>query len=493
MMKKWLCMTTVALLCMLCVTGVCVELERAFLSARPDCVIASLAQNGNTAASVLTDGNGKNILCIAQRRDGQWQVTVQNAKALDGVPQLALEREDRISWTYEFREEGIRITYSAEYAAGEWGAVQAERVYADKNFMSVNRAVWADGVIRTRVWSEYCADGMRNEREIMSVPAKWMQERVKLQNFDPGENLYSNGMDYDWLSREVVAHAAAELMPQYAFVDGHAEYDGMLFLMERTDGARVVVGCTYDDQKGFVICESAPLPDDMRSTIGYENFTGALVLSPSQGRSIPLQLAPYGDGVWGLRCHVDFIGQVLGRNFMQHEDGRYLFGTHPWGNIRTMDWKNLPWTQEQMRAGFDTHGWATPASANPADRLHLRAAPRRDAVSLGKYYNGTPLRVLERMGDWTQVDVLGVEGYMMTKFLAFGDDAGNVVQRVDSYLLTGSTAALYERTGDEQPACLLRESPKVVGVLGDVWYHVWDPQSGLSGFIRQNELWPGNG
>lgn len=131
-MKKWLCMTTVALLCMLCATGVCVELERAFLSARPDCAIASLAQNGNTAASVLTDGNGKNILCIAQRRDGQWQVTVQNAKALDGVPKLALEQEDRISWTYEFREEGIRITYSAEYAAGEWGAVQAERVYASE-------------------------------------------------------------------------------------------------------------------------------------------------------------------------------------------------------------------------------------------------------------------------------------------------------------------------------------------------------------------------
>ena len=35
------------------------------------------------------------------------------------------------------------------------------------------------------------------------------------------------------------------------------------------------------------------------------------------------------------------------------------------------------------------------ANPDPADRLNLRAAPRPDAVSLGKYYNGTPVYLLE--------------------------------------------------------------------------------------------------
>ena len=33
----------------------------------------------------------------------------------------------------------------------------------------------------------------------------------------------------------------------------------------------------------------------------------------------------------------------------------------------------------------------------------------------------------------------------------------------------------------------------VIGILGETWYHVWYPDTGLSGWMKQDDLWPGNG
>ena len=34
---------------------------------------------------------------------------------------------------------------------------------------------------------------------------------------------------------------------------------------------------------------------------------------------------------------------------------------------------------------------------------------------------------------------------------------------------------------------------KVIGVIGDEWYHVWFPATGEYGFVRQSDLTEGNG
>ena len=34
---------------------------------------------------------------------------------------------------------------------------------------------------------------------------------------------------------------------------------------------------------------------------------------------------------------------------------------------------------------------------------------------------------------------------------------------------------------------------KVIGVIGKDWYHVWFPATGEYGFVRQSDLWAGNG
>ena len=52
----------------------------------------------------------------------------------------------------------------------------------------------------------------------------------------------------------------------------------------------------------------------------------------------------------------------------------------------------------------------------PTNRLHLRTLPSTDADSLGKYYTGVEVEVLDasNFGDWAKVRVRGVEGFLPT-------------------------------------------------------------------------------
>ena len=45
-----------------------------------------------------------------------------------------------------------------------------------------------------------------------------------------------------------------------------------------------------------------------------------------------------------------------------------------------------------------------------------------------RFYNGTPLRLLGQEGDWTRValGLNGPEGWMMTRYLAFGGEMDEV-------------------------------------------------------------------
>ncbi len=61
---------------------------------------------------------------------------------------------------------------------------------------------------------------------------------------------------------------------------------------------------------------------------------------------------------------------------------------------------------------------------NPKDRLHLRSAPSRSAQSLGKYYNGAMIEVLDAsIPGWVKVRVGGepgaLTGYMQSQFIVY--------------------------------------------------------------------------
>ena len=110
---------------------------------------------------------------------------------------------------------------------------------------------------------------------------------------------------------------------------------------------------------------------------------------------------------------------------VQNGTDSILVGSHPWHDLFSIDFYSLPQSKEELTASLNRDGWAVVNNPDPADRLHLRAAPDTGAESLGKFYNRTPVQVLERRDGWSHVRIGldgRLEGWMMTRFLAFGND-----------------------------------------------------------------------
>jgi len=134
----------------------------------------------------------------------------------------------------------------------------------------------------------------------------------------------------------------------------------------------------------------------------------------------------------------------------------------------------------------DRTGWAVVSNPDPDDRLHLRVSPDKSSRSMGKFYNGTPLRVLGTKGEWTQVQLgLGSNartGWMMTAYLAFGADMDAVAPAFPDLFFRDA----YESSNP------LGSGYWVAGVEGDEQYILLG-HDGEVMYVPQAWLWEGNG
>ena len=287
----------------------------------------------------------------------------------------------------------------------------------------------------------------------------------------------------------------AELLPAYTFVDGIDDGDELRLLMRNKENELVFVGGVAHD--GFWrFAESTPLPEG--TILGVENFTHSLGI-PNGTYYDAVSVSPYPDATWGVSLiYPGGYGMIFLGKHMVH-DGLYeykgTFGDHPWSDITTIDWTSLPRTEQEALDRLDRNGWAVVNNPNPEDRLHLRSNRSTDAASYGKYYNRTPVRIREYGSEWCAVTVCGLDGYMMTKYLAFGDD-------MDAVDYAGPELTFKENLPEDRLYLHPRaNSPHIecddhdlciMGVAGD-FYHVWLPASEAYYYIRMDDLWPGNG
>ena len=291
----------------------------------------------------------------------------------------------------------------------------------------------------------------------------------------------------------------AQLLPGYTLVRGIDDGDELRLLMRNAENELVFVGGVAKDGS-WRFTESTPLPEG--TILGYENFTHSLAI-PSERYDTydAVSLRPYADGTWGvsLVMPADFGGMFfMGKHFVfddTHEiDGH--FGDHPWADITTIDWASLPDSYAEAVARVDSSAWAVVNNPNPEDRLHLRGhAPNPEAVSYGKYYNRTPVKIREYGEDWCAVTVCGQDGYMMTKYLAFGEDMAAVEYAGPGLSFKENLAEhrlyLQPRADSAYIECDDHDF-HILGVAGD-FYHVWFPDTEEYYYIRMDDLWPGNG
>lgn len=169
-------------------------------------------------------------------------------------------------------------------------------------------------------------------------------------------------------------------------------------------------------------------------------------------------------------------------------------------------WLALNAYLREAAARMDSSRYAMVANPDPKDRLRLQERPDKGSLSQGKYYSGTPVLILNdtESKDWNQVMVGlitegGQRGWMMKKFLTYGrpDKALTLnAQPMPNLSSTGEALKVY--TAPQIGPYTLHwnvtgYTMKVIGVIGNEWYHVWFPATGEYGFVLQSDLWEGNG
>ena len=183
-----------------------------------------------------------------------------------------------------------------------------------------------------------------------------------------------------------------------------------------------------------------------------------------------------------------------------------VFGvSETWCHVQTEDGlvgfmlrEQLSPTPEYQKSGGTSpslNSTATVNNPNSIDRLNLRTEPSTDAPSLGKYYSGTVVEVLgSDSNGWTKVCFHSLEGYMMTKYLAFGQDQLKVGYAMPSAAVSnagGTGLNLRQAQSTSAPSLGLYRNGAAVCVygVGETWCHV-QTADGNFGFMLRERLSP---
>ena len=463
--------------------------------------IISASVCGSSGAAVIQQNN-QCLLSVLSYHDGQWSIAFENEHAACAQTSVYLDTDDVLILTDPFQ---CSETYHEQYyftLDGEW-CLSSVINYVDgedEGYLLEYTASFDKGQLCSWIYLTDMEGNFLSSHPGMTLPDVLTIDEKLLSAFD-GVEPPINGMGYYTddggnTSYVIIQRLFSVIVPdEYTFVDGIKADNSLQFVADKADGNRVLLCCAYGGSiVGWQITESTPLPAG--TTIGIENFTETLNLS---GQYYGVNIGRYPTGTWGVTGISDQHGNWMdvGPGWVSEVmyNGPFLFGDHPWSDITQMDWSSIPSDTSAISVYLDTSCRATPNNPKANDRLHLRQFAKKNSKSLGKYYNGAPLVILSQEGDWTQVRVGGQVGYMMTKYLLTGSA---VNQQASAILKKTNVHPLTEIRWDNESIPDIWTGSElqrlfVIGVIEDEWYLVWDPVTGRSGRIRQNDLWDGNG
>ena len=156
----------------------------------------------------------------------------------------------------------------------------------------------------------------------------------------------------------------------------------------------------------------------------------------------------------------------------------------------------------RISAYVDRTNWATPAHSDPETTTELLSEAGNEDTVLGRFYDGTPLFILEQGEEWTKVKIGHGEdsgvmiGWMRTQDLAFGDDTLHVEReairiRSEQVLIPATETFIGSRAGqitEEQFSSCLIIGETDQGLV--IAYYLPDGDVGL---IPMTSLGNGNG
>ncbi len=289
-------------------------------------------------------------------------------------------------------------------------------------------------------------------------------------------------------------------------VELHARPENLCIIAQRADSRRLII-CETANGAFLPAVSSHPLPNDaFLDTIHPGPHSVQVEFSDAHGHRIVEFHQPQPGGMWMLDWinvpddvfplfYAGYSG--ISRDPLGRESMRY--GAHPWLYFESIDFASLPATFEEALTRLDQSPYAVVSNPDPKDRLHLREKPDTGARSLGKFYNGTPVRVHDVSDGWARVSFGGTpSGFMMTKYLAFGE-AMNAVESafpelvpLDKYSLEEKHVKLTTQPKGEGYASELTGDYLIIGAYGDDDY-ILLLRDGRVYYSPQSEFFPGNG
>lgn len=475
---------------------------------------------GQYATVISKDGD--NILCIAEKGtdDAAYMLTIDNTNAVydgDVLPSVMIDSGgDSLFYTYhdEWHSLHVHAVKTDRTLSNLTHAVRSEPVWSD---VDVTDYFIAEGGYRS-IWSALGDGLLRYEHAIEdengNVLNRWYdvpvlvseegEKQMLLDRFDIG--LYdadpTDGLtglvEMPGFTREIIAegdtlerleisrlHIAALISrPSVGKFVSLSEWDGLRYVPVNILGVDSQASLnTSDARAGIVYIRNGHMTYAVsREEEGTWYLTGS---EPETQRTVGPDWA-----------YTNEIAQI-GRN-----DG-YVYGDTWWDDFAPGH-IDLPVTYEEALERMDTSVYALVHNPNPEDRLHLRETADKGARSLGKFYNRTPVRVLERGETWTKVRVgIGDEsltGYMMTKYLAFSDQqkaevacAFPQLHLQEAYWDTGlALCAQPDPAGRSYGRYFNDGGDMIIGVYGEEWYIVLRAD-GSVGYVLQSAFWAGNG
>ncbi len=472
----------------------------------PDYEVAAYSGWGNDCQgqfALVLSKDSQHILCIAEKAtvDASYRFAVVNDKALRSgelIPSLLIDTGGD-SLFYRYNDGQYSYSYhSVKNEAGVWGSIDLIRydVYNHEELAFMVK----DELLTVKGYQTDEEGNILRRYQYVPVPASWLRDSLSLDRFDIGK-FPRNA--YEAMVFGGMQSAAALLLPEDAAVlDGCVTPAALSLLANQTDGTRRLFLCHWTEEKGWFVTQSSPLP--MNAYIDTVHAWDSIIVEwMDGGQQTGYSFTPRFDGRWIIDYAMAEDWFEINENYVvEPQLDQICYGTFPSTDIRTVDWEKLPRTVEEAISMLDTTGWARVLSDDPDKRLHLHAAPKKDAKSLGMYYSDTAVRVLEEQGEWAHVSVYGIEGWMMKAFLAFGLDMPSVPAHFPALVIRDELWAdgikVYEQPDENADVAPAYNHAGVngiviIGVVDDEWFHVIMNDTGMSGFVKQECFWPGNG
>ncbi len=502
-MKKHLCLFVLLLLvlalpCALADTTVPQEVLDLCATAHPGYTVAAADGAAGQYALVLTNSS-ENRLCIAEREaGGDYALTIDNPTALRqgaDIPELLIDTAgDVLFYTYhggEYSQDTV-YTYHAVKQDGAWGTVNVTVRYNNDEY-----AAWVqDGKLHRSVSYFDKEDNLLDQDIYLPLPLAGMDDQLTLADFDI--SLLPTGEYAD--PPEAMIRAALGL-PEDTTLESVRHSPNLFAQYTAADGTHYIAACSYDEQEGYRISRSQPLSDGW-DLDEIHSWSSPLISDNNQDVIYSFGLDR--NGAWLLSV-VQIPGEifcVFPNAIMPSDGGNILYaGDLPAFDLSTVALDDLPKSQAEAFAAMDSTNWRLVNNPIATDRLRLRDAP--GGKELGRYYNGTPVLVLGEEGEWSHVRIGHVEGYMMTAYLAPGDQGVEVrgVQLAVREELVGQDIPLYTQPDESSAVVAQVKNPDYMpqsgelfcGTAGDGWIHVLLLHEGISGYIQEKYLWAGNG